>query len=650
MASPTPPAESPGTPDSDRRWWSAELVIAVVTLVGIATHLVLRFAMAQPEAAVWPLWAVLVLGGVPLVWELARNVARGNFGSDLLAGVSIVTAALLGEWLAGAIVVLMLSGGEALEAYAAGRASSVLEALASRMPQVAHRRTSGGELVDIEVSDIAVGDRLVVLPHETCPVDGVVVEGRGVMDESYLTGEPYEISKAPGAEVISGAINGDTALTIEARRLPDDSRYAKIMAVMAESQQSRPQIRRLGDKLGAVYTPVAVAIGLAAGAISGEPVRFLAVVIVATPCPLLIGIPVAIIGAISLAAKRAVIIRDPTALEQIDRCTTLLVDKTGTLTVGRPELTDIVAAPGADADAVLALVASAERYSKHPLAVAIVKAANRRGLPAREVADISEPPGQGLVGHVGGHKVRITGRNQLVDAADPAADLLPAVAAGLECVVLVDDQYAATLRFHDEPRAEGRAFIEHLRPYHGFDRVLLVSGDRHQEVEYLAEKVGIEEVFAEQSPEDKVAIVERETARAPTVFLGDGINDAPAMAHATVGIAFGRVNEVTSEAAGAVILEPSLIKVDELFHIGRRLRRIALQSALGGMALSVVGMGFAAFGMLPPVAGAIAQEVIDLFAVLNALRMARTPRELSDVPGVREPASNRRAEAVGAAP
>ncbi|TXD39915.1 cadmium-translocating P-type ATPase [Lujinxingia vulgaris] len=578
----------------------------------------------------WPLFAALTLGGIPLIWELLKQLRRLNFGADWLAGISIVTSVLLGEYLAGSIVVLMLSGGEALERYAAGRASSVLEALAARMPNLAHR-LEGGTMVDIELNDIAVGDLLAILPHEPGPTDGEVVEGHGAMDESFLTGEPYMISKAPGAAVISGAINGEHALTIRATRLPEDSRYARIMQVMQESEQRRPRLRRLADQLGAFYTPLAVAMGLAAWALSGDPVRFLAVVIVATPCPLLIGIPVALIGSISLAAKRGIIIKDPRVLERASRCSTLIIDKTGTLTVGEPELTEVVVRGELNEDDVIALTASLEHYSRHPLADAIIRASKARGLAPHSASEVSEPPGQGLTGRVEGREVVVTSRSKLAKHNHPDLHLIPPVESGLECVVLVDDRYQATLRFHDAPRDDGRPFIQHLKPRHGFNEVLLVSGDREREVTYLANLMGIERTYAEQSPEDKVEIVRKESETAQTLFVGDGVNDAPAMATATVGVAFGQAHEVTSEAAGAVLLEPTLTHLDELLHISARMRRVALQSAVGGIALSMIGMGFAAFGMLPPIAGALAQEGIDLLAVINALRTSRQGGPLSDI-------------------
>jgi heavy metal translocating P-type ATPase len=614
-----------------QRWPSAASrasFIAALAVVGILIHLALRWSGGtSPTARDLPLHAVLIAGGVPLVLSLALKAIRRQFGSDLLAGISIVVAVLLGEYLAGALVVLMLSGGETLEAFALGRASSVLHALARRMPLVAHRRVNH-QLTEVPLSDVQIGDELIVYPHGICPVDGVVVEGRGVMDESYLTGEPFMMPKAPGSDVFSGAINGESALTLRASRLAVDSRYARIMLVMRDSEQRRPQLRRLGDQLGAWYTPIALGLAIAAWMWSGEPVRFLAVLVVATPCPLLIAIPVAIIGAISLAAKRSIIIRDPAVLERIDRCRTIVLDKTGTLTYGEPTLTDRFTPQGADEALVLQLAASVERYSKHPLAKPILDAAEQEHLALLDASEVRERPGEGLGGEVGGRHVRIIGRRAAELAGHGAA--LPPVAAGLECVVLVDGAYAATYRFHDAPREDSRSFITHLRPRHQLNRVLLVSGDRESEVRYLAERVGIDEVYAGRTPEEKVAITREETTRAPTLFIGDGINDAPALVTATVGLAFGHQSEITAEAAGAVIMDTSLKRVDELFHLARRMRRIALQSAVGGMALSILGMFVAFGGWLPPVGGAVFQEVIDLAAVLNALRAAVPGGELSD--------------------
>jgi heavy metal translocating P-type ATPase len=609
---------------------SPEIVIAGVALAGILISLVMQYALRLPQASyVIPLLVVLVVGGVPLLLQLARKLLARDFGSDLLAGISIATAALLGEFIVASIVILMLSGGEALEQYATRRASSILEALARRMPNIAHRKEPAG-IVDIQLSDIAVGESLIVFPHELCPVDGVVTEGHGWMDESYLTGEPYRTSKAPGSQVLSGAINGDAAVTIEASKLPIDSRYARIMRVMREAESKRPRLRRLGDQLGAWYTPIALAVAGLGWLVTGSAHRFLAVVVIATPCPLLLAIPVAIIGAISLAARRAIIVKNPAMLETIDSCRTVILDKTGTLTYGQPSLTEILCAPGFTREQVLTLAASLEQYSKHPLAGAVVSAATADQLTLAQVSQLDEGPGKGLRGLVNGKIVEVVGREASLRAGRITEAELPETAAGLESLVFIDDVYAAALRFRDEPRADSQTFVSHLSPRHGITNVMIVSGDRESEVRYLASRAGITDVHYSKTPEEKVEIVVEQTKLAPTLFIGDGINDAPAMRAASVGVAFGQGSDITAEAADAVILEPSLKKVDELIHIGRRMRSIALQSAVGGMALSGIGMGFAVVGLLPPLAGAIAQEVIDVAAVLNALRVAFPLGTLAD--------------------
>jgi heavy metal translocating P-type ATPase len=603
-----------------------ETYIAGITIIAITLYLVLRYGThVSLRFALAPLVVVLLIGGTPLVFDLTRKLIKRQFGSDLLAGASILTAVALGQYLVAAIVVLMLSGGTALEEFATARASSVLDALARRMPRLAHRRGTDGP-ADVNLEEIRIGDVLIVLPHEICPVDGLVIEGRGKMDERYLTGEPYEIAKMAGSQVISGAINGDAALVIRAEKLAVDSRYSRIMKVMQSTEQQRPHLRRLGDQLGAWYTPLALILAGIAGLVSRDMHRFLAVVVVATPCPLLLAIPTAIIGAISVAARRSIIIKNPAVLEQIDSCRTLIFDKTGTLTYGRPALTEIICAPGFERQDVLRLAASLEHYSKHPLAGAIVREAQEQKTKLMGVTELSEAPGEGLRGTVEGRNVRITGRKQ----AEEAHAILPAMSSGLECVVFIDGRYAAAMRFHDAPRGDSRLFIQHLKPRHGVRKVMLLSGDRESEVQYLANSVGISEVYAGKSPEEKVAIVKQETAKAKTLFVGDGINDAPALTAATVGVAFGSQSDIITEAADAVILETSLGKIDELMHIGRRMRRIALQSALGGMLASIVGMIAAAMGYLPPIAGAIAQEIIDLLAVLNAVRVALPTDDLQD--------------------
>ena len=351
---------------------------------------------------------------------------------------------------------------------------------------------------------------------------------------------------------------------------------------------------------------------------------------IATPCPLLIAIPVAIIGAVSLSAKRGIIIKNPAVLEQIAQCNAIIFDKTGTLTYGKPTLTDVTPFNSFSNDQILSLAASLEHYSKHPLSNAIIDKAREEKIATKEPSQMSEKPGEGLSGIVDRHSILITSRSNLLkQGRQDVVSQLPHE-GGLECVLIIDNKLAAHFRFHDTPRKDSRSFISHLNPMHHFEKVMIVSGDREREVKYLAEQIGISEIYAGKTPEEKVDIVEEETKKHPTIYLGDGINDAPALAAATVGIAFGQNSEITTEAADAVILDNSLAKVDEILHIGSRMRHIALQSAVGGISLSLIGMLFAAFGYLPPVMGAILQEVIDVFAVLNALRVAFPRDKLTD--------------------
>lgn len=605
--------------------------IAILALVCILMHLILRYLIPDFRIyALYPLWVTLGIGGSVLVLDLLWKLISLNFGSDLLAGMSIITAILLQEYLAGSLVVLMLSGGEALESYAIKTASKMLEVLAKRAPTIAHRQKN--DLIeDISVEQIVIGDTILVFPHEICPVDGTVMVGNGVMDESYLTGEPFFIAKAPGSEVLSGAINGDASLSIKATKRAQDSRYAKIMQVMSESEQKRPHMRRLADQLGAWYTPIAIVIALLAWIMSGHAVRFLAVLVIATPCPLLIAIPVAIIGSISLCARRGILIKNPIVLEQIDQCQTMIFDKTGTLTYGKPTLTDQTIYQRKSPQEILQLVASVERYSKHPLSSAILEKALSEKIELIDAQHISEPKGAGLEGSVDGHEVVITSRKQLGKfGLEKETSRLPK-GFGLECVVLIDGKLAAHYRFRDSPRSESESFIHHLLPMHGIKKVMIVSGDREEEVRYLANCVGISEVYANKTPEEKVDLVVKETKKAKTIYLGDGINDAPALIAATVGIAFGQNSDITVEAAGAVVMESSLERVDEFLHISKRMRTIALQSAIGGMIFSIVGMLIAAFGFLSPVAGAITQEVIDVLAILNSLRTIQKPMVISDM-------------------
>lgn len=607
--------------------------VALLSLVAIGIYLILSALNTTFTNA--PLLFLIVIGGVPLFLQIFLKLLRGNFGADSLAAIALVTGIILQQYLAASLIILMLASGQTLERYARHKASSVLLALINRMPTTAHRKIKG-EIEDIPLVDIHIDDEMVIYPHETCPVDGVVIDGNGSMDESYLTGEPYQISKASGAYVLSGAINGESVLTIRATKLPVDSRYATIVSVLEEAVQKRPSIRRLGDQIGAIFAPLALLFAAGTWYFTDDAIRFLSVLVIATPCPLLIAIPITIISAISRAAKQAIIIKDPIVLEQLPNCKTAIFDKTGTLTYGKPTLTEIYTAPNYTKEEILQYVGSLERYSKHPLASAVIKATQERHIDLIESTKVSERPGEGLNGIINHRKVKVTSRKKLLEMLPECRSLLPPVSPGLECIILLDDQYAAALHFHDAPRADSKSFIGHLMPAHQFKKIMLVSGDRESEVNYLAELVPFTKVYASQSPEQKLAIVRSERKKAPTVFMGDGINDAPALTAATVGIAFGQHSNVTAEAAGAVIMENTLSKVDELLHLSIITRNIAAQSAIGGMILSVIGMGFAATGFISPVIGAILQECIDVLAIVNALRLAMGSKIKIDLPVIQQ--------------
>lgn len=603
--------------------------VALLSLIAISIYLAMYILNISMSDA--PLLFIIVIGGVPLFLQIIIKLLKGNIGADLLAAIALITGVILHEYLAATLIILMLASGQTLEYYAMRKASSVLLALVARMPSIAHRKQDD-YIEDIPLLNINIDDKIVIYPHETCPIDGVVIEGHGSMDESYLTGEPYQISKTPGTFVLSGAINGESLLVVKTTKLPSDSRYAAIVKVLEDAEQKRPSIRRLGDQVGAIFAPIALSFAFVAWYFTGDALRFLSVLVIATPCPLLIAIPITIISAISRAAKQAIIIKDPTVLEQLPTCKTAIFDKTGTLTYGKPTLTEIFTAKNYKEEQILQYVGSIERYSKHPLANAVLKAAKEKNIKLLESSNVSEKPGQGLRAVINEHSVYITSRKKILEIMPECKSLLPAISPGLECIVILDDHYAATLHFRDAPRIESKSFVGHLAPSHQFKKIMLVSGDRESEVNYLAGLLNLTEIHASQSPEQKLALVRNERKKAPTVFMGDGINDAPALTAATVGIAFGQYSSVTAEAAGAVIMENTLSKVDELIHLSVNTRRIAAQSAIGGMMLSIIGMGFAAAGFINPVTGAILQELIDIVAIMNALRLALGSRIKIDLP------------------
>lgn len=614
--------------NTNLNWYKqSKVIFALLAILSIIISLI--FSSYQPcsNYSDIPLFISYAFGGSSLILKLLKKVCKGDFGSDLLAGLSIITSLFLGEYFAGVIVIVMLSGGEALEDYALRRASAVLDALSKRMPQLARLRTNDGTKV-VTLEQIKIGDLLELIPHDITPVDGIVVEGHGSMDESYLTGEPFNVPKIIGSSVLSGAINGNVLLIIRATALPIDSRYQKIAKAIETQASKQVPMRRMGDMLGAWYTPLALIIALSAYFFSGQASRFLAVLVIATPCPLLLAIPIAIIGSISLLAKRGVIVKDPASLEQISSCRTLILDKTGTLTYGKPYLNSVDVYNNHSKEEVLKFAAALEAYSKHPLSFAIIEEAKKKGLLLPEVYSVSEEPGEGLSGVADSSKLKVIGRKQLSSydiSVGEKTTFEP------ECFLLINEKLAGGFHFVDQPRTESKEFVNHIGPEHSFTKIMILSGDKKDSVETLAKLVGIKEIEAGLSPEEKVLRVKDETRKAKTLYIGDGVNDAPALQIATVGIALGTKSDITSESADIVILDSSLNKVDEVIHVGYNMKKIALQSAVGGMILSFAGMLLASAGIIPPLHGAIFQEIIDVAAIVNALRTIKEPKLLSHI-------------------
>ena len=604
-----------------------QLLLSVASITSLIIHYFAKFVLKIDEN--YSLFFVLIVGGIPLLIQIFLKIIKGNLGADLIAFMALILAIYLQENVAGVLIILMLASSQALEEFASHRASFVLEALAQRMPTIAHLK-SENNFFDTEIAKIKINDLIAIFPHEICPIDGEVVEGRGSMDESYLTGEPYRISKTIGSKVLSGAINGESLFVIKTEKLPADSRYGKIMEVMKQAKEQRPEIRKLADKIGAIFAPITIIIASTSYYFTHDLTNFLAVLTIATPCPLLIAVPIAIISAISISARQGIIIKDARILEKLSICTTAIFDKTGTLTFGEPNISEIITLDEFSADEILQKTASLERYSRHPLAGSILKEAQKRNLILLDAQDISEKPGYGMIGNIGEQEIIITSRKKIHEF-QPSKIPLPELSDGMECVIIINKKVAGILHFRDLERPESKSFISHLAPNHNFKKIILLSGDRASEVNYLAEKLGINNYFSSQSPEQKLEIVKKETQNAPTLFMGDGINDAPALMLASVGIAFGQGNNITSESSGAVILESNLLKVDELIHISIFTRKIILQSAIGGMLFSVVGMILASFGLISPSEGAIAQQIIDAVAIVNALRLTITKNVVSDI-------------------
>ena len=614
--------------------WNRRLRVSAPPLIALGFLLAGAVLRQTPLADIaGRVWMVgLVLTGLPVVWRTARGIQAGRFAADIVATLALLSAVALDQPVVGLVVVLMQTGGEALERIAEGRASEALRELEAAAPRGAHVLRAG-TITDVAASDIQVGDTIVVRPGELVPCDAVVTSGRSHVDASRLTGEPVPISAVPGTRLMSGSANGEGALTATALASAAQSQYARIVQLVREAQASRAPLQRIADRYAVWFTPLTLGVCAIAWAISGDAMRVLAVLAVATPCPLILATPVAILGGINRAARRHVIVRHGTALERLGDVTVAVFDKTGTITLGRPQVRRVLSVPPVAERELLRLAAAVELHSGHLLARALVDEAVSRGVrgpPAREVV---ESPGRGVTGWVDATFIALGARSFLLEryptlAADlHAFDTSHGLAATLRAYVAVDGRLGGVIEYADALRPELARVLEDLSDL-GIGRTMLLSGDRAETAIAVAQRAGITDVQGDLLPEDKVAVVRALRAGGESVLMvGDGTNDAPALSAATVGVALaGHGGGITAEAADVVVLTDDLARVVDAIRISRRTMRIARQSIIAGLGLSAVAMLAAAAGAIPPIAGALIQEGIDLAVILNALRASREGR------------------------
>jgi heavy metal translocating P-type ATPase len=592
----------------------------------LATGLLLAIPASPPipPRSVWT--AGLWLLGLPLLYRTLRGMLRGRFAADLVAGLAVITAMVLGHPFAGLVIVLMQTGGEALEHFAERRASAAVRALEADAPRQAHR-LEGERVVDVPAEAVAVADRILVRPGEMVPCDGVVESGTSQVDVARLTGEPIPVRAAKGDTIRSGSLVVEGALVLRVAALSRESLYARIVELVRTAQASKAPLQRLADRYAVWFTPVTVAVAALAYGLSGDPDRVLAVLVVATPCPLILATPVAIIGGINRAARRQIIVRHGGALEALATVDTAVFDKTGTLTVGQPAVSEVRAVPPFSEDDVLRLAGTVEQGSGHLLARTLVAAAQHRGLMLPEPAGVTEAAGRGVSGTVDGRRIVVGALTLIEELAPEAAPGLHALFDGgpaLRAYVAVDERSAGSVTYADRLRPNAAEVVTRLRAL-GLSRIALLSGDHAANVAAVARSAGIEEVAADLLPEDKVNHVLRLTRAGHRVLMvGDGTNDAPALSSSAVGLALGaHGGGIVAEAADVVLLVDDLERVPEAVAIGHRTMRIARQSIVVGLGLSAFAMLVAAAGYIPPTVGALLQEGIDVAVILNALRAAR---------------------------
>ncbi|TCL63263.1 heavy metal translocating P-type ATPase [Rhizobium sp. BK251] len=602
---------------------SLEKALLVVALGGLAGGLVLAFGSGRPELAsiVWLAGAVPVLAG--LLVEILRSLLRGEVGLDIVAALSMSAALLFGETLAAAVVAVMYSGGTFLESFAEGRARREMRDLLARVPRTATRYHNGA-LEDVLLDAIAPGDRLLIRQGEVVPVDGTVSSASAFLDTSALTGESLPVKVANGGEAMSGSTNAGDAFDLVVTRPAKDSTYAGIVRLVEQAQASKAPMSRLADRWSLAFLLATVAIAVSAWSFTGDPIRAVAVLVVATPCPLILAVPVALVAGLSRAAHYGVLVKGAGPLEALARARTLILDKTGTLTDGRPQIVSIDAHGGMEVDEVLRLAAALDQATKHPVAQAIVAAARERGLTLTVPREVAEIPGEGLVGLVEDRPVVVGGHSFVTGRLGMTAAEYPALAAGSVLVAVgADGKLVGHLIMADPLRDGTDRMLSRLRRQ-GVSRILLATGDRQEVAKRIAEGLGLDGIRAGLTPDQKVLLVLTERKRGPVMMVGDGVNDAPALAAADIGVAMGvRGAAASAETADVVLLVDRLDPLEAGVEIARGARRIALESVVAGIGLSVAGMVAAALGYLTPVQGALIQEAIDIAVILNALRALR---------------------------
>ncbi|MGA0567399.1 heavy metal translocating P-type ATPase [Rathayibacter sp. KR2-224] len=597
-------------------------VVSATLLIGVVAA---GLALAGlTSAAVWVAGGYSMIVAAGYAVRMVRTIRVNGGGVDLLAITAIAATVLVGEEVAALIVVLMLSGGQALEDYANRRARRELDALLRREPRLAHRDT-GAAIVDVPADEVRIGDVLLIRPAEVVPVDGDLLTDRAALDLSSITGESIPVEKLHGEQVLSGSTNGTEAARMRATAVAADSQYQQIVALVAGAAQSKAKVVRLADRFAVPFTAFSLALAAAAWLLSGSPVRFAEVLVLATPCPLLIAAPVAFIGGMSLAAHKGIIVRAGSVFEALAAARTVVFDKTGTLTSGRPEVREVRPAAGFVAEDVLRWAASAEQYSSHVLAASVMKAASSRSIELEPARFAEEHATEGVVADIAGRRT-VVGSFRFVVAEASDARRTSINTGELAIYVAVDGTYAGALIARDAPRPNAVPTLRRIREL-SIQNIEMLSGDVEETAAGVAGELGIERYRSECPPAEKVARV-RAIEERPVIMVGDGVNDAPVLASSDVGVAMGAKGATAaSESADVVLLVDDISGVADAVIIARRTLRIAMQSIWLGIAASVVLMAIAAFGVIPATIGALLQEAVDLATILAALRASRPPRE-----------------------